>query len=63
MQAELIYVANEGVAKPDKHGVLLMWGRTSEYIDPAGVFQKGALVTCYNPDLWDRFVVGLKVQL
>lgn len=60
MKAKLIYVSNLG---QDKNGVDMMWGRTSEYIDSAGVFHAGALVTCYNSELWDRFVVGLEVQL
>lgn len=59
MKAKLIFVTR----MKDKNGVDMMYGRTSEYIDDAGVFHKGALVTCYNADLFERFVVGLEVQL
>ena len=61
MKPELMWVIDAPME--DKNGTMMMYGRTAEYIDQAGVFQKGALVTCYNPELWDQFVVGLKVQL
>lgn len=59
--AKLVYVIDAPIA--DKNGNTMMWGRTSEFIDDAGVFHSGKLVTCYNEDLFDRFVVGLEVAL
>ena len=59
--ATLVYVIEKPVE--DKKGRTMLWGRTSEYIDDAGVFHSGKLVTCYNEDLFDRFVVGLEVAL
>ena len=61
MITELMWVVDAPME--DKNGTMMMYGRTAEYKDAAGVFNKGALVTCYNPELWDEFVVGLKVRL
>ena len=57
--AELVYVSP---LMEDKHGVPMVYGRTAEYIDNE-VFYKGALVTCYNPDLFKEFKIGLKIAL
>lgn len=59
--AKLVYVIDQPMV--DKNGDTMLYGRTSEYIDDAGVFHKGALVTCYNKDLFEQFVVGLEVAL
>ena len=60
MQTKLVYVAD---LMKDKNGNQMLWGRTDEYIDDKGVFHQGKLVTCYNADLFDRFVVGLVIEL
>jgi len=47
----------------NRHGVECRIGITTDYIDETGVFRKGQLVYTENPDLFDKFVVGLEVAL
>lgn len=57
--AELVYVSE---LMEDKNTTPMMYGRTAEYIE-AGIFHKGAMVTCYNKDLFKQFKIGLKIAL
>jgi hypothetical protein len=47
----------------NRHGVACRIGFTADYIDAAGVFHAGQVVYTENAELFDQFVVGLRVEL
>jgi hypothetical protein len=45
----------------DKNGVAIRCGKTADYIDDLGVLHQGEIISTYNEDLFDKFVVGLQI--
>ena len=45
----------------DKNGVAIRCGKTADYIDASGVMHQGDIISTYNEDLFDKFVVGLEI--
>ena len=60
MKSKLVRILDKQV---NRHGVECRIGVTDDYIDEAGVFHQGKLVYTENPDLFDKFVIGLEVAL
>jgi len=56
---KLVYVSEP---MTDKNGIPMVYGRTAEYMDKK-IFYRGSLVTCYNPDLFKHFKIGLEIAL
>jgi hypothetical protein len=45
----------------DKNGVAIRCGKTADFIDAEGVLNQGEIISTYNEDLFDKFVVGLQI--
>ena len=60
MTAKIVKILEKTV---NRHGVECRIGITADYIDETGVFRKGQLVYTENPDLFEKFVIGLEVAL
>ena len=45
----------------DKNGQAMRCGKTADYFDSAGVFQRGIPITTYTEACFDKFVVGLEI--
>ena len=46
----------------DKNGNPLKFGFTEEYVDEQGTIVTGTILSIRNTELFDKFVVGVKVQ-
>jgi len=60
MQVEIVRLHDKQV---NRHGTPCRIGFTADFIDESGVFHAGQVVYTENADLFDQFVVGLKVEL